>query len=540
MSSSINRRNFLAFLPTGAAFAGQSGQRQPASGGAPSLAPFELDELTIDDLSSAMRSGKYTARRITELYLARIEATNRRGPMLRAVIETNPDALAIADALDAERKQGKIRGPMHGIPVLLKANIGTADKTHTSAGSLALADWSPPKDAFIAAKLRDSGAILLGKANLSEWAGSRGQGRIGGWSGVGGQTRNPYVLDRTPQGSSAGSGVAVAANLCSVAVGTDTGGSITYPAAVNGIVGLRPTLGLMSRAGIIPLSLTRDTAGPMGRTVRDVAIMLGAMTGADPEDPITAPNRGQQPSDYTQFLKTDGLKGARLVVAREFFGAHHGSDQVIEAAMKVLRDQGAELFDHTEAIIPAAYQAESRIVANHDNKAELNRYLSQLPEHFPVRNLAQLVEFNERNADRELQFFGQSNLISSSKAPTVSEERYVEARDKSWRLSREEGIDKVLKMHRADAIIAPSLTPAFVIDFVMGDGRVTACTLPACDAGYPHLNVPAGFVHELPVTLSFFGTAWSEPTLFRLGYAYEQASKERRKPKFLPTLDFPT
>jgi amidase len=428
---------------------------------------------------------------------------------------------------------------MHGIPVLLKANIGTADKTHTSAGSLALADWSPPKDSFVAASLRDAGAVLLGKSNLSEWAGARGAGRIGGWSGVGGQTRNPYVLDRTPQGSSAGSAVAVAASLCAVAVGTDTGGSITYPAAVNGIVGLRPTLGLVSRAGIIPLSLTRDTAGPMGRTVRDVALMLPAMSGIDPDDEMTAPNRPPAPADYTQFLDPGGLKGARLVVAREFFEGHPGSDMVVEAAMKVLRDQGAELFNEPGGLNPNVYQTESRIVSEHDTKTQLNRYLSQLPEHFPVRTLTQLVEFNERNGDRELPFFGQSNLISAEKSPVIPEERYVEARNKVWRLSRDEGIDALLKRHNADAIIAPSLTPAFVTDFVMGDGRVTACTLPACAAGYPHLNVPAGFVYGLPVTLSFFGTAWSEPTLFRLGYAFEQATRARRKPHFLQTLNFP-
>ena len=535
----MNRRSFLAILPSSAALAAQRTQTRPSNGNAQDAPPFELDEITIDDLSRGMQSGKYTARRVTELYLARIEATNRRGPMLRAVIETNPDAPAIADKLDAERRQGAVRGPMHGIPVLLKANIGTADRTHTSAGSLALADWSPPKDAFIVAQLRDSGAVLLGKSNLSEWAGSRGAGRIGGWSGVGGQTRNPYVLDRSPQGSSAGSGVGVAANLCSVAVGTDTGGSITYPAAVCGIVGLRPTLGMLSRAGIIPLSLTRDTAGPMGRTVRDVAILLGAMTGIDAADPMTAPNRPEPMKDYTRFLDPGGLKGARLVVAREYFGGHPGSDMVIEAAMKVLRDQGAELFDQPDGLSTEPYQSESRILSNHDMKAELNRYLSQLPEHFPVRTLAQLVEFNERNRDRELQFYGQSALIAAEKAPPVSEERYLAAREKCWRLSRDEGIDAILKKHRADAIIAPSLTPSFVTDFVMGDGRTVACTIPACTAGYPHLNVPAGFVHGLPVTLSFFSTAWSEPALLRLGYAFEQATKARRKPEFLPTLAFP-
>jgi amidase len=539
MSFSMNRRKFFSLFPSGAAFAAQKVQISATRATAHSVPSFELDEITIDDLSRGMQTGRYTARRIAQLYLARIEATNRRGPMLRAVIETNPDAIEIAESLDAERKQGKIRGPMHGIPVLLKANIGTADKTHTSAGSLALAEWSPPKDAFIAARLRESGAVLLGKTNLSEWAGARGLGRISGWSGVGGQTRNPYVLDRNPQGSSSGSGVAVAANLCSVAVGTDTGGSITYPAAANGIVGLRPTLGLLSRSGIIPLSLIRDTAGPMGRTVRDVAIILAALQGVDPEDPLTTPNRPELPADYTRFLDAGGLKGARLVVAREFFGAHAVRDKVIEDAMKVMRDQGAELFDQPDGLSTTPYQDESRILGNHDMKAQLNRYLSQLPEHFPVRTLAQLVEFNNRNADRELQFFSQSNLESAEKAPPVSEERYIEARDKCWRLSRDEGIDKILKMHRADAIIAPSLTPTFVTDFVMGDGRVTACTLPACTAGYPHLNVPAGFVYGLPVSLSFFGTAWSEPTLLKLGHAFEQATRARRKPQFLPTLEFP-
>ena len=544
MSFPLNRRGFLSFLPGSAALAQQRGAETRAVRNVTAGAPrFELDELTIDDLSRGMASGKYTARRITELYLARIEATNRRGPMLRAVIETNPDAVAIADKLDAERKQGKVRGPMHGIPVLLKANIGTADKTHTSAGSLALADWSPPKDAFLAALLRDAGAVLLGKANLSEWAGARGVGRIGGWSGVGGQTRNPYVLDRSPQGSSSGSGSAVAANLCAVAVGTDTGGSITYPAAVMGIVGLRPTLGLVSRTGIIPLSLTRDTAGPMARTVRDVAILLGAMAGIDPDDPITAPNREPPAADYTTSLKADGLRGARLVVAREFFGGHPGSDKVIEDAMAVLREQGAELIDQADGLkATPAFEAESRFVSNHDNPAALNRYLSQLPAHFPVRSLDQLIDFNEKNSDRELKFWGQSSLIAAAKAakgPAVSEERYLEARETCWRLAREQGIDAILKKHRADAIIAPSLTPAFVTDFVMGDGRTVACTLPACDAGYPHLNVPAGFVHELPVSLSFFGTAWSEPTLLRLGYAFEQATKARRKPRFLPMLSFP-
>jgi amidase len=526
----MNRRDFLGLVPAVAAL--------PGVGWAEAGVGFELDEVTVDELQRGMADGRWTARRITQLYLGRIEATNLRGPALRAVIEVNPEALAIADGLDGERRAGKVRGPMHGVPVLLKANIGTADKTHTSAGSLALQDWIPARDSFVGAQLRAAGAVLLGKANLSEWAGARGVGRISGWSGVGGQTRNPYVLDRTPQGSSAGSGVGVAANLCAVAVGTDTGGSVTYPAAANGIVGLRPTLGLVSRAGIIPLSLTRDTAGPMGRTVRDVAILLGAMQGTDAEDGITAPGRGAVPAEYTQFLKADGLKGARLVVAREFFGANEGTDAVIEGAIAVLRAQGAEVFDEAEGLSQTAIQAEARVVSQHDNRAQMDRYLAQLPERFPVRSLAQLIEFNETHKDRELQFYGQSNLIQSQKAPVIPEERYVAARDKSWAMARA-AIDGLLAKHEADAIIAPSLTPAFVTDHVMGDGRVEACTQPACAAGYPHLNVPAGFVFGLPVSLSFFSTAWSEPTLFRLGYGFEQATRARRKPGFLPSLGGP-
>ena len=472
-----------------------------------------------------LQSGKYTARRVTELYLARIAATNRQGPRLGAVIETNPDALAIVSALDAERRQGKIRGPLHGIPVLLKANIGTADRTHTSAGSLALADWSPPEDAFLARQLRAAGAVLLGKANMSEWAGFRGLGRVSGWSGVGGPTRNPYVLDRSPQGSSAGSGVGVAANLTALAVGTDTGGSVTYPASANGIVGLRPTLGLVSRGGIIPLSLSRDTAGPMGRTVRDTALLLGAMVGVDPEDPATEASSDKLQTDYTKFLDTAGLRGARLVVAREYFGFHHGADALIESAMQILKEQGAVLIDQPDMLGAAPYQQDSRIVSMYDFKADLNAYLARLPKEFPARSLSELIAFNERHRERELQYYGQQNLIAANKAGERSEERYITARARAKRLSGPESIDAVLAKHRADVIIAPSLTPTFVTDWVMGDGRVNACTTPACTAGYPHLSVPAGFVDGLPVGLSFFGTAWSNPYCS----AWDMPSSRRRR-----------
>jgi len=538
----MKRREFLKSLPSGAAVAGalatvdldaQGGRRGAATSGG----TFELDEMTIDELGRAMQTGRYTVRRIVELYLARIEAMNRRGPMLGAVIETNPDALAIADGLDAERKRGNVRGPLHGIPVLLKANIGTADKTHTTAGSLALEHWSPAEDAFIAARLRAAGAVLLGKANMSEWAGGRGTGRIGGWSGIGGFTRNPYVLDRNPQGSSSGSAVALAANLCAGAVGTDTGGSVTYPASASGVCGMRPTMGLLSRSGIIPLSLTRDTAGPMARTVRDTAIMLGGMVGVDPDDPVTAASNGRFSPDYTQFLKADGLKGARLVVAREYFGGHPGGDALIEACMKVLRDLGAELFEQTDGLSTAPYASAGR-GGGSELKHGLNAYLAKTPKDFPVRSLADVIAFNLRNHDRELQYYGQENLINGEKnGADPSDPKFKDARAKAQQMARE-SIDGVLATHKADAFIAPSLTPTFLTDIIMGDGRVVAPTIPCVTAGYPHLSVPAGYVRDLPVNISFMGPAWSEPVLFRLGYAFEQATKARRTPQFLPSLNY--
>jgi amidase len=535
----MKRRDFLSLLPSGAAlaaFPSQLGEPAGIQTGARAPAAFELAEITIDEMQRAMQTGRYTARRIAELYLARIEALNRRGPELRAVIDTNPDVLAMADALDAERKAGKVRGPLHGIPVLLKANIGTADKTDTTAGSLALEHWHPPNDAFIAGRLRAAGAVLLGKANMSEWAGGRGLGRIGGWSGTGGQCRNPYVLDRNPQGSSSGSAVALSANMCMGAVGTDTGGSVTYPASANGVCGMRPSMGLMSRSGVIPLSLSRDTCGPMARTVRDTAIMLGAMVGVDDSDPATAESEGHFHADYTQFLKADGLKGARIVVAREYFGGHPGGDALIEACIAIMKEHGAEFFEVTEGLSTAPYANNRGGGGGSELKAELNKYLAQTPKDFPVRSLADVIAFNERHKDRELRYYGQQNLINAEKnAIDPSDPKARETRERSKRMARE-SIDGALAKHRADAFIAPSLTPTFLTDYVMGDGRVVAPTIPCVTAGYPHLSVPAGYVHGLPVNISFMGPAWSEPTLFRLGYAFEQITKARRKPMFIPTL----
>ncbi|HUU33199.1 MAG TPA: amidase [Vicinamibacterales bacterium] len=536
----MNRRDFLGLIPPGATLAGLGspfnlGEPVSGQGVATGAGSFELDEITIDELQRAMQTGRYTARRITELYLGRIDALNRRGPELRAVIDTNSDALPIADALDAERQAGRVRGPLHGIPVLLKANIGSADKMQTTAGSLALEHWSPPEDAHIAARLRAAGAILLGKANMSEWAGGRGLGRIGGWSGTGGQCRNPYVLDRNPQGSSSGSGVGLAANFCVGAVGTDTGGSVTYPASANGVCGMRPTMGLLSRGGIIPLNLSRDTAGPMARTVRDTAIMLAGMVGVDPEDPVTQQSAGKGQADYTPYLVVDGLKGARIVVAREHFGGHPGGDALIESCIQVMKGLGAEFFDVTEGLDTASFQAGGGRGGS-ELKAGLNAYLAKTPQDFPVRSLADVIAFNERNRDRELQYFGQSSLINGEKdGVDPSDPKVMDARATQVMAARQR-IDAALAAHKADAFIAPSLTPTFLTDYVMGDGRVVAPTIPCVIAGYPHLSVPAGYVYGLPVNISFMGRAWSEPVLFRLGYAFEQASRARRKPQFIPTL----
>ena len=502
------------------------------------LAPFELDETTIDALSSAMQRGAYSARRLVELYLERIEQTNRQGPDLRAVIETDPDALAAAEALDRERKEKGARGPLHGIPILIKDNIDVAGRTHTSAGSLALADWTPSEDAFQIQRLRAAGAVILGKANLSEWAFWRASRGVSGWSARGGQARNPYALDRTPSGSSGGSGVGASGNLCAAAVGSDTGGSIIYPASANGIVGIRPTLGLISRSGVIPVSETHDTTGPMARTVRDAAILLGALTGVDPNDKASQASAGKAYTDYTRFLQPGSLRGARLVVAREYFGVHEGTDRVLEASLDLLRKEGAILLDQTDRLGSHAYAADMLEVFSYDFKPNLNAYLSRLPEKFPVRSLADLIAFNKEHREQEMPYFGQDLLEQSQEKGPRTEKRYRDARARSLRLARTEGIDYVLAKHQAQAIVAPTLTPAALIDWVTGDGFSSACTIPACVAGYPHVTVPAGFFRGLPIGISFFGTAWSEPVLLKLAYSFEQVSKARRKPAFAPTVSF--
>ncbi len=494
---------------------------------------FDPAEKTIADMQSAMESGRLSARSLVEIYLRRIEAIDRSGPSLNSVIEVNPEARAIAEALDAERKAKGSRGPLHGIPVLLKDNIDTADKMHTSSGSLALAGSTPPQDAFLVTRLRAAGAVILGKTNLSEWANFRSTRSSSGWSSRGGQTRNPYVLDRSPCGSSSGSGVAVAANLCAAAVGTETDGSIICPSAMCCLVGIKPTVGLVSRSGIIPISHTQDTAGPMARTVRDAALLLNALAGHDPAD---SASRQRQVVDYTKSLVEDGLQGARLGIARFAMGVHEKVDEVMEAAFEVLKKQGATLID-LEELIPENFGDAEFEVLLYELKDGLNAYFASLGSKAPVRSLDELIDFNKKNKDKAMPYFGQEIFEMAQKKGDLSEKAYLDALAKCKNITGTKGIDQALQQYRLNAIIAPSDALPWSIDLLNGDhylmgGR--ASYSPAAVAGYPNITVPAGFVHELPVGLSFFGGAYSEAALIRLAYGFEQVTKVRRAPRYLP------
>jgi amidase len=498
---------------------------------------FELNELSLTELQELLQSGKQTARSLTEKYLARIESLDRRGPTLRSVMEVNPDALTLADALDKERKEKGARGPLHGIPILIKDNVDTADRMATTAGSLALVGAKPPKDAFLIKRLRDAGAVLLGKTNLSEWANIRCSYSTSGWSGRGGLTRNPYALDRNPCGSSSGSGVAVAANLCAAAIGTETDGSIVCPSSANGIVGLKPTVGLVSRSGVIPISHSQDTAGPMTRTVRDAAILLGVLAGVDPDDPATADKDRKSETDYVQFLDPKGLKGTKIGVARNYFGFHDGVDDVLNEALEALKKQGAILTDPADVPNADKVSDAEMTVFLYELKADLNAYLARLGPKAPVRSLKDVIEFNVRNRKREMPFFGQDTFVKSEAKGPVTSYEYLEALAKCRRLMRTEGIDAVMDKNKLDALVAPTMGPACLTDLVVGDRFLGSSPTAAAVAGYPSITVPAGFVSGLPVGISFFGRAWSEPTLLKLAYAFEQATKFRKPPGFLATVD---
>ncbi|HET7583715.1 MAG TPA: amidase [Gemmatimonadaceae bacterium] len=549
-TGAIDRRRFVRMAAvSGAAVVALGGittacTRDPAHGNerdahraTPDAPPeFELDEATIVQLQEGMRSGKYTAHSITQLYLDRIAAMDRAGPTLRAVIETNPQALEIAAALDAERKAGKVRGPLHGIPVLLKDNIGTADRTTTTAGSYALQGSIPAADAPVAAKLRAAGAVLLGKANLSEWANFRSSRSSSGWSGRGGQCRNPYALDRSPCGSSSGSGAAVAANFCTVAIGTETDGSIVCPSSANGIVGIKPTVGLVSRTGIVPISHTQDTAGPMARTVADAAALLSALTGVDAADPATADSRSHAEADYTRFLDANGLRGARIGVARKrFFGFDPNVDRLAEEAIAAMKSAGAIIVDPADIETAGEFDDSEFQVLLFDFKNDMNAYLASLGARAPARTLADLIAYNDAHRDQEMPYFGQETFLQAQKKGPLTSDEYTKALAKCRKMARTDGIDATMTKHKLDAIIAPTGGPAWTIDLLNGDHFTGGSSTPAAVAGYPNINVPMGLIHGMPVGLSFFGRAWSEPTLIRIAYAFEQATKHRAPPRFLPT-----
>ncbi len=547
----------------------------------PAAEEFDLAEATFAELQASLAAGRRTSRGLVEAYLARIAALDRRGPGLRALLEINPEALAIADALDAERRAKGARGPLHGIPILLKDNIGTHDLMTTTAGSLALAGSVPARDAWVVRRLRDAGAVLLGKANLSEWANFRSTRSSSGWSARGGQCRNPYALDRSPSGSSSGSAVAAAANLCAAAVGTETDGSIVSPAGHCALVGIKPTVGLLSRSGIVPIAHSQDTAGPLARTVADAAILLGAMAGggrADPGDPATAAARGHGLADYTPFLRADGLKGARLGVAREHLFEPSAGAPLIEEAIAEMRRQGAVIVDPADIVTAGQLDRPELVVLLYEFKADLDAYLADLSAGAsgasrairaaeapsapdvtgaaaagvgagagagqrlagaPVRSLAELIAFNERHRTAEMPFFGQELLERSQAKGTLADPAYRQALARCRLLARRRGIDATLARHRLDAIVAPTGGTPWLIDLVNGDAASGGSSTPAAVAGYPSITVPAGQVFGLPVGISFIGAAWSEPTLIRLAYAFEQATRHRLPPRFQPTADLP-
>jgi amidase len=483
---------------------------------------FALEEADMRQLQKRMSEGSFTARSLTAQYLERIEAIDRRGPMLNSVIELNPDALSIAASLDAERQAKGVRGPLHGIPILIKDNIDTADRMMTTAGSLALEGSLAQRDSFVAARLRAAGAVLLGKTNLSEWANMRSSHSTSGWSGRGGLTHNPYALDRNPCGSSSGSGAAVSANLCTAAIGTETDGSIVCPSSANGIVGIKPTVGLVPATGIIPIAHSQDTAGPMARTVADAAILLGALTG----------------TDYTQSLDQNGLRGARIGVVRDkFFGFNEKVDELMEVALREMQRRGAEIVDPADIPTAGKFDDSEMEVLLYEFKADLNAYLAALRPKAPVHSMQEVIDFNERHRDKEMPYFGQDLMIKAQAKGPLTSQPYLEALEKNHKLARTEGIDAVMSKNRLDALVAPTGGPAWCTDLINGDHAAGGSSTPAAVAGYPNINVPAGYAWGLPVGISFFGAAHSEALLIKLAYAFEQATRHRRQPQFKATAD---
>jgi amidase len=496
-------------------------------------ADFELDEITIAELQAGMKSGKYTAQKLVALYQERAAVIDKK---INSIIEVNPDAMSIAEQLDRERSQKGPRGPLHGIPVLIKDNLDTADRMHTTAGSLALLDAKPRKDSFMAQRLREAGAVILGKTNLSEWANIRSSHSTSGWSGRGGLTRNPYALDRNACGSSSGTGAAVSANLCAVGIGTETDGSIVCPSSANGLVGIKPTVGLTSRAGIIPISHSQDGAGPMARTVTDAAILLGALTGVDPDDPATAASQGKALTDYTKFLDPKGLQGARIGVVRKYFGFSDAVDALMNELIAEIQKAGATVVDAAEIETFGKFDDSELLVMQYELKADMAAYLARLGPAAPMKSLKDLIEFNEKNKDREMPYFGQDIFLKAQEKGPLSSKEYVDALANNHKLARTEGIDATMDKFKLDALLAPTGGPAWMIDLANGDHAVGGSSNAAAVAGYPNINVPAGEVFGLPLGISFFGRVWSEPTLIKIAYGFEQAVKARRKPQFLPTL----
>lgn len=536
-----DRRHFLKTAAAGATAAVVFSKRLDAhnvmaqSTESSSVADADLEDLSVEVLQQRFASGKLTARQLAETYLSRIGALDRNGPRLNSVIEVNPEALAMADALDQERARKGARGPLHGIPVLIKDNIGTGDRMQTTAGSLALLGAQPERDSFVASRLRAAGAVILGKTNLSEWANFRSSYATSGWSARGGLTRNPYALDRNPSGSSSGSGVGVSANLCAVAVGTETDGSIVSPASCCGIVGIKPTVGLVSRSGIVPISHTQDTAGPMARTVADAAALLTVLAGIDETDRATAAAKGKIQSDYTRFLDAHGLRGARIGVVRKAAGFSDAVDKLLQEALAAMQNAGAEIVDPADVPTFGKFTDAEMEVLLYEFKSDLNEYLGSLSPAAGMHSLKELIEFNEKHWREEMPYFGQDIFIQAEAKGPLTSPDYKKSLGLCRNLSRAEGIDAVMDKMKLDALIAPTSGPACLTDLLDGDRTPGNSTSLAAVAGYPHVTVPMGYVFGMPVGLSFFGRAWSEPMLIKLAYAYERQTKMRKPPRFFAT-----